>query len=149
MCLTAARAIELVRNSKPKTSVVAPSAGKEHNLKRLKVMKSEGRFWLLMILLLASTPLLGSDLPVLNWQERSDWINVKTDINPPAKGDGKTDDTEALQRLFSNLRDGMVIYFPPGVYRITRTIEFRGPAVGVSIIGHGKETRIIWDGEEG
>ncbi len=149
MCLTTTEAIELVRNSKRKASNVSPKVGKEHNLKRLKVMKSEGKFWLLMILLLTSTPLFGSDLPVLNWQERSDWINVKTDINPPAKGDGKTDDTEALQRLFSNLRDGMVIYFPPGVYRITQTIEFRGPAIGVSIIGHGKGTQIVWDGEEG
>ena len=106
-------------------------------------------FFLLSLIAFALTTLRCSELPSLNWQERSDWINVKTDINPPAKGDGKTDDTEALQSLFSHLQDGMVIYFPPGTYRITKTIEFRGPAVGVSIIGHGRDTRIIWDGEEG
>ncbi len=111
-------------------------------------MEKRGRFFLI-ILQLIGISLFASDLPDLNWEERSDWINVKVDINPPAKGDGKTDDTEALQKLFSNLRDGMVIYFPPGVYLITQTIEFRGPAVGVSIIGHGKGTRIIWGGEEG
>jgi len=106
-------------------------------------------FFLLSLIALALTTLRCSELPSLNWQERSDWINVKTDINPPAKGDGKTDDTEALQSLFSHLQDGMVIYFPPGTYRITKTIEFRGPAVGVSIIGHGRDTRIVWDCEEG
>lgn len=111
-------------------------------------MVSKGKIGLIFLFLTTSF-LFGSELPSLNWQERSDWINVKTDIDPPAKGDGKTDDTEALQKIFSNLRDGMVIYFPPGIYRITRTIEFRGPAVGVSIIGHGRETQIIWDGEEG
>lgn len=103
----------------------------------------------LIFLLLTVTSLFPTNLPTLNWQERSDWINMKTDINPPAKGDGRTDDTEALQRIFSQLRDGMVIYLPPGIYRISRTIEFRGPAVGVSIIGHGKDTQVVWDGEEG
>lgn len=149
MYLAATEVIGWGRNSKPKVSAAAQGVDKGLDLERLKVTKGKGKAWLLMISLLTSTPLLGSDLPVLSWQERSDWINVKTDIAPPAKGDGKTDDTKALQRLFSNLRDGMVIYFPPGVYRITRTIEFRGPAVGVSVIGHGKETRIVWDGEEG
>ncbi|MBC7327396.1 right-handed parallel beta-helix repeat-containing protein [bacterium] len=93
--------------------------------------------------------MFGASIPSLNWQERSDWINVKTDINPPAKGDGKSDDTIALQKVFSELKDGMVIYFPPGTYVIKNTIEFRGPAVGVSIIGHGRDTRIVWEGEDG
>ncbi|MGC9004926.1 MAG: glycosyl hydrolase family 28-related protein [bacterium] len=106
------------------------------------------RFFLFTSFLVLSLHyLICGELPSLNWQERSDWINVKEDINPPAKGDGKSDDTEALQNIFSQLRDGMVIYFPPGTYRITKTIEFRGPAVGVSIIGNGRDTRVIWDGE--
>lgn len=112
-------------------------------------MREKGRRCWLIICLLSVSPLFSRGLPPLNWQERSDWINVKKDITPSAKGDGKTDDTEALQRLFLNLRDGMVIYFPPGIYRITKTLELRGPAVGVSIIGNGRDTKIIWDGEEG
>lgn len=39
----------------------------------------------LIFLLLTVTPLFPTNLPTLNWQERSDWINVKTDINPPLK----------------------------------------------------------------
>jgi hypothetical protein len=37
------------------------------------------------------------DIPALHWTERSDWINVKTDITPAAVGDGVKDDTAALQ----------------------------------------------------
>ncbi|MGC8843399.1 MAG: glycosyl hydrolase family 28-related protein, partial [bacterium] len=85
------------------------------------------RFFLFTsFLVLSLHHLICGELPSLNWQERSDWINVKEDINPPAKGDGKSDDTEALQNIFSQLRDGMVIYFPPGTYKITKTIELRG-----------------------
>ncbi len=34
------------------------------------------------------------DIPSLPWQERSDWINVKTDVAPPAVGDGVADEED-------------------------------------------------------
>ena len=37
------------------------------------------------------------DIPRLDWQPRSDWINVKTGVSPGATGDGRADDTVALQ----------------------------------------------------
>jgi polygalacturonase len=39
-----------------------------------------------------------------------------------AKGDGSTDDTEAVQRAFSDLRVGDTLYFPAGTYLITSTL---------------------------
>jgi len=67
-------------------------------------------------------------LPDLNWEPRWDWINVKTDITPRAVGDGVADDTEAIQaacNMVRNLDDPRfsTVYLPPGIYRITRTIE--------------------------
>ena len=58
-------------------------------------------------------------LPVLNWEPRSDWISVK---DHGAVGDGKADDTEAIQAVLSQVKTGMTIYFPPGTYRLTRTV---------------------------
>ena len=47
-----------------------------------------------------------------------------------AAGDGATDDTPAIEHALSE--GGGVLYFPPGQYRITRTVEIdlaqRGPA---------------------
>ena len=93
----------------------------------------------------AATP----DIPRLAWRERSDWINVKTDVAPAALGDGQADDTAAIQAALDRGRDGKTIYLPPGTYRITRTLVFNGPAVGCLVVGHGRDTRLMWDGEEG
>ena len=44
-------------------------------------------------------------IPALSWEERSDWINVKTDMAPAAVGDGQADDTLApLSRTLDDLR---------------------------------------------
>ena len=91
----------------------------------------------------------GADIPSLNWQERSDWINVQTDVTPGAVGDGQADDTDALQAGLTAVTDGKTLYLPPGTYRITRTLELRGPVVGALIVGHGRDTRLVWDGEVG
>jgi hypothetical protein len=99
-------------------------------------------------------------IPALRWEERSDWLNVKTDAAPAAVGDGKTDDTEALQKALDRLaaatreaRTGApaeaTLYLPPGTYRITRTLSLVGPIVGATIIGCGRDTRLVWDGEAG
>lgn len=109
-----------------------------------------------LVCLLLLTPLVQSaperplpQLPVLAWAARSDWLNVKTGITPGAVGDGAHDDTAALQQALDGLRDGGTIYLPPGTYRITRTLLLRGPLTGVLIVGHGRATRLVWDGEAG
>ena len=60
--------------------------------------------------------------PTLDWQPRSGWVSV---VDPfcGAKGDGKTDDTAAIQKCLSNMTSGSVLHFPPGTYRITSTLE--------------------------
>lgn len=96
-------------------------------------------------------------IPALNWTERSDWVNVKTDITPRAKGDGVADDTAAIQAAFDGVADGMVLYFPAGTYRITSTLRLdRSPregksrrVLGLAILGHGRDSKLVWDGEAG
>ncbi len=100
-------------------------------------------------------------LPELNWEQRSDWLNVKTDVTPAAVGDGVTDDTAALQAAFDRVcadREGRysTVYLPPGTYRITKTInpvrigDWRSPEpASLHIRGHGRSTRVVWDGPEG
>lgn len=59
------------------------------------------------------------EIPLLNWQERSDWINIKTDIKNPAKGDGIQDDTAAIQFALNLIGkkpgDPKVVYFRKSV----------------------------------
>ncbi|MCA1595767.1 MAG: glycoside hydrolase family 55 protein, partial [Chloroflexi bacterium] len=95
--------------------------------------------------------------PALRWEKRSDWIDVRKDVTPPAAGDGKADDTDALQQGLDRVAaaaheggtatgDGATLYLPPGVYRITRTLSLTGPIVGATIVGSGSSTRLVWDG---
>ena len=89
------------------------------------------------------------DIPPLTWEERSDWINVKTGVEPGAVGDGQADDTAAIQAALDQAVASRTVYLPPGTYRITRTLVFNGPGVGSLVVGHGRDTRIVWDGPEG
>ena len=50
-----------------------------------------------------------------------------------ARGDGKTDDTAAIQRVLDE-RSAGVVYLPPGGYVVTRTLRVRS---AVSIVGDG------------
>ncbi len=89
-------------------------------------------------------------LPVLNWQQRSDWINVKTGVQPAAVGDGVHDDTTAIQAALNRLDDNYVshtktVYFPPGTYRITKTLTLT-KVQGAMLVGSGQTTRIVWGG---
>ena len=88
-------------------------------------------------------------LPVLNWQPTPDWVNVKTDVQPAAKGDGGADDTAALQAALDRMHGlggpPKVVYLPPGTYRITDTLVMPN-SLGCMVIGHGADTRIVWDG---
>jgi len=94
-----------------------------------------------------------TQLPELSWTPRSDWIDVKA---VGAKGDGVADDTDAIQRVFDRLSDKRpkgvpqdhVVYFPPGKYRITHTLEIR-ESTGAWLVGHGRETTLVWGGEPG
>ena len=86
------------------------------------------------------------ELPRLDWEPRSDWLNVR---QLGAKGDGKTDDTQALQEAFGQVKPGTTVYLPAGTYRVTKTLLAKGPAIGVSVIGHGRDTTLLWDGPVG
>ena len=61
--------------------------------------------------------------------EVSDFISVKSQ---GAKGDGKTDDTAAIQAILTNYAGCKIIYFPAGIYLISSTVLV--PA-GTRIVG--------------
>ena len=62
-----------------------------------------------------------------------------------AVGDGRGDDTEAIQHTVSQ-GDGM-LYFPPGTYRITQSIEVRLAKRGpLSIDGSGGSAKVVMAG---
>lgn len=95
-------------------------------------------------------------IPALNWPgKRSDWINVKTDVTPKAAGDGQTDDYPAIQAALDILNSGAsaekprTIYFPPGTYRITKTLLLKKIDGGCWLVGHGRNTSILWAGDKG
>ncbi|MCE5239078.1 hypothetical protein LLH23_11350 [bacterium] len=102
-----------------------------------------------LLLTCAAVLQAATDIPSLNWQERSDWINVKTDVTPRAVGDGAADDTAALQAALDSPANPKSVYLPPGTYRLTQTLVFKGPSIGNLIVGHGRDTRLVWDGAEG
>lgn len=86
----------------------------------------------------------------------SSWINVCHVFG--AKGDGKSDDTDALQKALTKLsiKPGKpeystrrTLYLPAGTYRITRRLEISNVG-GIAILGEHPETAtLLWDGPEG
>ncbi|KAK4661295.1 uncharacterized protein QC763_703600 [Podospora pseudopauciseta] len=54
------------------------------------------------------------DVPVGNF------VSVKSQ---GAKGDGKTDDTDAIQKIFDSVTPDQVVYFDHGAYIITKTVK--------------------------
>lgn len=87
----------------------------------------------------------------LPWIERSDWINVRTDVVPAARGDGVADDTAAIQaaleRIGEQPGEANVVYLPPGTYRISRTLHVKHKRSGM-LVGHGRDTVLVWAGRE-
>jgi hypothetical protein len=85
------------------------------------------------------------------------WANVKTRFK--AAGDGKKDDTRALQQALDSLSRTLkvtyntnspgryvVVYLPAGTYKISRTLRLEGK-IGVSFIGEDPlKTIIKWEG---
>src|ERR1700749_1023379 len=75
------------------------------------------------------------------------WLNAKTQFG--AKGDGVTDDTNALQAAFNAAGTGTgnsTLYLPPGTYLITSTLTINNH-LNVSIIGDNPVKTIIkWGG---
>lgn len=89
------------------------------------------------------------ELPVFDWDPGSEWRNVK-DFG--AVGDGKTDDTAALQKAFDGLENGTVVFLPAGEYVITDTLLWRNKSrrlVGTAVIGCGEKTKLVWQGPNG
>ena len=83
------------------------------------------------------------------------WRNVKTDYG--AVGDGKADDTAAIQKGLDDLQKhkaSVALYFPAGTYRITDTVKTVRQAhtdcLGVTVVGEDPATTVIrWDGKPG
>jgi len=84
------------------------------------------------------------------------WGDVKRDFD--AVGDGKADDTAALQKALEALRQPnrkfAVLYLPAGNYRITRTLrllrEHQDESQNIMILGEDPVTTVIrWDGPAG
>jgi len=70
-------------------------------------------------------------------------LDVKRDLG--AKGDGKADDTDALQRALDEcLNDGRsrAIFLPNGVYRVTRSLVYKHP-IGPWLYGESRDGVII------
>jgi len=83
------------------------------------------------------------------------WRNLTRDYG--AVGDGKADDTAALQKALDPLikhEKACVLYIPAGTYRITNTVQTVRKAhtdcQGVTIIGEDPaRTVLLWDGPDG
>jgi hypothetical protein len=115
--------------------------------------RSLSRSVLLAALLALALPMAGAEtaanspqLPALAWEARSDWQSAKA---AGALGDGLADDSAPIQKLLDAAQDGTTIYLPPGTYRLTKTLTLIGPRHGVLLVGHGRDTTLVWDGEAG
>ncbi len=82
------------------------------------------------------------------------WLDVRRDFG--AAGDGKTDDTPALQRALDEIREhkrASVLYLPSGTYRLTRTLTTARKAHQdnmVTVVGEDPAGVVLrWDGPDG
>ena len=80
------------------------------------------------------------------------WRDLKRDYG--AAGDGKADDSAALQRGLDELtkhKDACVLYIPVGTYRLESTVQTKREehtdCQGVSVVGEDpSNTILLWDG---
>src|SRR5262249_47477346 len=83
------------------------------------------------------------------------WRDLRRDYK--AVGDGKVDDTAALQKALDDLikhQKACVLYIPSGTYRLTDTVKTVRKAhtdcQGIAVIGEDPATTtLIWDGAKG
>lgn len=80
--------------------------------------------------------------------ERIDNLRIINVLDHGAKGDGVTDDTAALQTIFSNINSHDCVYFPAGTYIIKDTLTI-GDIDDIKIMGAGTaNTKILYDGTD-
>ena len=91
--------------------------------------------------------LAGADLSITLTELAVDF--AVENLDGTAMGDSTHDDTVAIQSALNRGSNGKTIYLPPGTYRITQTLVFHGDGTGSAVIGHGRETRLVWDGPVG
>jgi len=120
-------------------------------------MQARSAFLYIFLLLMTGTSPVaarcaidGADnIPELNWHKRSDWLDVTSSIEPAAIPNDNLDDTASIQAALDILgeRPGnrKVVYFPPGKYRISKTLTTTGKP-GVLLVGHGRKSVIEWHG---
>ncbi len=126
------------------------------NLNRKNIQITTPHVWLTVVLLWMLTQSAWAQNYTPNRQEFvgpfPSWINVKTKYG--AKGDGSSDDTQALQRAFDELGKGgendlKVLYLPAGTYRISAGLKMAAKK-HISIIGEDPATtKIKWAGSSG
>lgn len=77
-----------------------------------------------------------------------DWINVK-DFGAVG-GDGTTDDTAAIQAALDSVRTSEgTLYFPPGRYRVSQSLDGTTAGTGFTIAGSGRDTTEIIGNDPG
>ncbi len=114
----------------------------------------------LILLMSVSLPSAGEDVKFIQTDEFNgpfpSWRDVKRDYG--AKGDGVADDSDAINKALADLRkvgrEFSVLYFPAGVYRVTKTVttspcKTHHEGIGISVVGEDPATTVIkWDGED-
>lgn len=68
--------------------------------------------------------------------------NVLNVMGFGAAGDGKKDDSQAVQSAFDSVKGGETVYFPAGKYLITKTINIS--TNNINIAGHGRSSHLIY-----
>jgi hypothetical protein len=87
-------------------------------------------------------PETNTDFLLMNINTPS-YFNITT-----AKGNGTIDDTLAIQADIQKIESsgkGGILYFPPGVYKLTSTIRIKQPNVSIQGSGYGTDFRCTGD----